>query len=767
MRHNPANPLSYNPPVTSFQPGTSLGHYQILDTLGQGGMGEVYRANDPRLGRDVAVKVLSRALVSDADAVARFLREARAVASLTHPNILSIFDFGTQDDITFAVMELLEGESLRSRLGRGSVPWREASEMAAGVAEGLAAAHAKGVIHRDLKPENLFLTTDGRVKILDFGLAHTSSESPAAGGTDSSAGMVVGTIGYMSPEQLRAQKAEPASDLFSLGCVIYEMVTGRHPFARDSGVEMLMAVLREPAPVLSLRSFPPELSVIVSTCLQKEASARYASARDLGLALRAMLSGSMRTKKGSSKRLKPLTAVAVLPFANESNDSSLDYLGDGIAEAVINSLSSLPKLRVVPRATAFRYKAKEMAARDIARELDIRSVVSGRVVLRGDTLVVSCELVDATTDRQLWGQTYNRKLADIFEVQEEIAMQISENLRVALTGEQQKKLKKRHTHDPAAYQSYMKGRFFWNKRTEEGFKKAIDHFEAAIAQDPLYALPYAGLADTYALMGAAAFEMVPPAAAMPRAKAAALRALEIDPSLVEAVTTLAFVRRFYDWDWPEAERDFRRATALSTTYPTAHHWLALLLCEAARFEDAATQMAIAHDLDPLSLAITTDIGWVSYFARDYETAIRRYRATLDLDPDFSWARFLHGLALAQTGKLTEAIAEFEAAMRISGRSTKILGAVGHAAGMAGDSERARAVLAELEQMARERYVSSYATALVHIGLRDYDAAFTCLDKAVEERAGYLVYLNVDPAVDPIRDDARFAELLVKTRRPRV
>jgi eukaryotic-like serine/threonine-protein kinase len=742
--------------VTSLATGRSLGHYQILDSLGQGGMGEVYRANDPRLGRDVAVKVLSRALVADADAVARFLREARAVASLTHPNILSIYDFGSEEGVTYAVMELLEGESLRTRLARGSLPWREAAEMSAAIAEGLAAAHAKGIIHRDLKPENLYLTTDGRVKILDFGLAQTAGESGGSG-----SGVIVGTIGYMAPEQLRAQKVEPASDLFSLGCVMYEMLTGTHPFVRDSSIETSMAVLREPAPVLSKKSFPTELTSIVGTCLEKEISARYATARDLGLALRGLLSGSTRTKKSTAKRAKPLTAVAVLPFANQSSDTSLEYLGDGLAEAVINSLSGLPKLRVVPRATAFRYKSKDMAPRDIARELDIRSVVTGRVTLRGDTLVVSCELIDTSADRQLWGQTYNRKLADIFEVQEEIAMQISENLRVALTGEQQKKLRKRFTHDPAAYQSYMKGRFFWNKRTEEGFKKAIEHFEAAIEQDPLFALPYAGLADAYALLGAAAFEMLPPTVAMPRAKAAALRALELEPSVVEAVTTLAFVRRFYDWDWHEAERDFRRALSLSKAYPTAHHWLALLLCEAARFDEAAEQMALAHELDPLSLAISADIGWVSYFARDYETAIRRYRATLDLDPSFSWARFLHGLALEQAGRLDEAIAELEAA----GRTTKALAATGHAAGLAGYESKARAILAELEQLARERYVSSYSIALVHIGLRDYDAAFAALDRAVEERAGYLVYLNVDPAVDPIRADARFAELLVKAKRP--
>ncbi|HWW61253.1 MAG TPA: serine/threonine-protein kinase, partial [Thermoanaerobaculia bacterium] len=401
--------------MVSIAPGASLGHYRILETLGHGGMGEVYRANDPRLGRDVAVKVLARELVSDADAVDRFLREARAVASLSHANILSIFDFGSENGVTFAVMELLEGESLRSRLARGTMTWRDVVGVAADVAEGLAAAHAKGIIHRDLKPENLFIMSDGRVKILDFGLAHSAADSSGSP-TDSNI-MIVGTIGYMAPEQLRAQRAEPASDLFSLGCVMFEMLTGKGAFARDSAIETSMAVLREDAPKLSARSFPPELNAIIVTCLEKEPAARYKSARDLGLALRALLSGVTRAKKESTRRTKTLSGVVVLPFVNQSSDASLEYLGDGIAEAVINSLSSLPKLRVVPRATAFRYKAKELAARDIARELDVRSVVTGRVVLRGDTLVVGCELVDAADNRQVWGQTYNRKLADIFEVQ--------------------------------------------------------------------------------------------------------------------------------------------------------------------------------------------------------------------------------------------------------------------------------------------------------------------------------------------------------------
>jgi serine/threonine protein kinase/tetratricopeptide (TPR) repeat protein len=752
--------------MSSIEPGTFLGHYQIVASLGQGGMGEVYRATDPRLGRDVAIKVLSRALISDADAAARFLREARAVAQLSHSNILSIYDFGTENGVTYAVMELLEGETMRERLQRGSLAWRDAVEMAAAVADGLAAAHAKGIIHRDLKPENLFLTKDGRVKILDFGLAHTAADTSRtqSNATDSSA-MIVGTVGYMAPEQLRAQKVEPATDLFALGCVMYEVLTGGRPFERESSIETSMAILREPAPKLSKKTFPSELTTIVSTCLEKKVSARYATANDLALALRDVASGSGRTKRETTRRAKALTSVAVLPFVHQSSDASLEYLGDGIAEAVINSLSGLPKLRVVPRATAFRYKSKDLLPHDIAAELDVRSIVTGRVVLRGDTLVVSCELIDATTDAQVWGQTFNRKLADIFEVQEQIALQISENLRIALTGEQKKTIKKRFTHDPEAYQSYMKGRFFWNKRTEAGFKKAIEHFEKAIEQDPVYALPYAGLADSYALMGAAAFEMLPPRDAMPRAKAAALRALDIDASLVEARTTLAFVRRLYDWDWAEAESDFRQALALNGAYPTARHWLALLLCEAGRFADGAAEMARAHELDPLSLAISTDIGWVSYFARDYDAAIRRYRATLELDPDFSWARFLLGLALAQTGDYGAAIAELEAAVVTSGRSTKMLAAVGQYAGLAGDADRARAILAELEQISRQRYVSSYCVGLVHIGLGDHDAAFASLDRAVEERAGYLAYLNVDPAVDPIREDARFADLLQRTKRP--
>jgi serine/threonine protein kinase/tetratricopeptide (TPR) repeat protein len=730
-------------------------------------MGEVYRANDARLDRQVAIKVLPPSLVSDAQTVARFIREARAVASLSHGNILSIFDFGTENGVTFAVMELLEGESLRARLRRGPYDWREAAELAAGVADGLAAAHAKGIVHRDLKPENLFITDDGRIKILDFGLAHTTDSQKSTSGTvrlDSLAGMIVGTIGYMAPEQLRAETAEPASDLFSLGCVLHEMLAGQHPFIRSSMIETSMAVLRDPAPRLSTRSVPADLGTIVNTCLEKNPAARFKSASEVRQALRGLLSG-VRFKKAAPRRLRPLSDVAILPFANHSSDGSLDYLGDGIAEAVINTLASIPRIRVIPRATAFRYRESDESPAEVAAELDVRSVVTGHVVLRNETLVVGCELIDTTSNRQLWGQTFNRRFSDIFEVQDEMAMQISENLRVALTGEQKKKLKKRFTQDARAYQSYMKGRYFWNKRTEEGFKKAIEHFDLAIAQDPLYALAYAGLADTYALLGAAAFELLAPRETMPRAKSAAQRALEIDGTLVEAQTALAFVRRFYDWDWPEAEQDFRRACAINSSYPTARQWLALHLCEAGRFEEAGQQMAIAHELDPLSLAISADTGWVSYFARDYDTAIQRYRATLELDPDFAWGRFLLGLALVETGRYFEAIAEFDAALRATGRSSKIMAALGHAAALAGDHAEARQVLATLESVAHERYVSSYGIAAIHAGLGEVDRAFAALDKACEERAGYLVYLAVDPVLDPLRRDPRFPELLRKTKRP--
>src|SRR5712692_7221079 len=478
--------------------GAKLSPYEILAPLGAGGMGEVYRARDTRLDRDVAIKVLPEHLAKDPQALARFEREAKAVAALSHPNILALYDVGSHQGVSYAVTELLEGETLRARLAQSAVPWRKAVEIGTAVAEGLAAAHSKGLIHRDLKPENIFLTSDGRVKILDFGLARwkpkPSATTDAAAPTETEAGTVMGTVGYMSPEQIRGTAADAPSDIFSLGCVLYEMVTGQRAFARPTAPEALTAILNEEPPNLadSGKEIPPDLQGIIHHCLEKHVEQRFQSARDLAFALRAAGgasgAGVLASPRARRKRLprwvlagaavvllaggsffvwratggRAIDSLAVLPFVNVGGDPNTEYLSDGITENLINSFSQLPKLRVVPRNRVFRYKGREADTEKIGRELNVRAVLTGRVVQRGDSLNIQTELVDVAADSQLWGHQYNRKFSEIIPVQEEIAKEVSEKLRLRPTGEEQKRLTKRYTESPEAHQLYLKGRYLWN-----------------------------------------------------------------------------------------------------------------------------------------------------------------------------------------------------------------------------------------------------------------------------------------------------------------
>jgi serine/threonine protein kinase len=518
--------------------GTRLGPYEIVAPLGAGGMGEVYRARDSRLNRDVAIKVLPERLSQNPQSLARFEREAKAVAALSHPNILVLFDVGTHDGLTYAVTELLEGQTLRERLDALSIPWRKAVEIGAAVAEGLSAAHSKGIIHRDLKPANIFLTSDGRVKILDFGLARRQpsvspeEETATFADAETEAGTILGTVGYMSPEQVRGGTAEASSDIFSLGCVLYEMVTGQRAFRGSSAGDIMAAILKEePAPMAdSARQIPPELDRIIERCLAKNAGQRFHSAHDLAFALKSTLTAS--TERQSEALPRPtrlrlalgllvavlvivlagafvyrknragasIDSLAVLPFVNIGGDPNTEYLSDGITESLIDSLSQVPNLKVMSRSAAFRYKGKDADARTAGRELGVRAVLTGRITQRGDTLVVSTELVNVDDNSALWGEQYNRKLSDALAVQQEIAQQISEKLRLRLSSEQKTELAKHQTDNPEAYQLYLKGRYYASKFDTENLKKGLDYFQQAVALDPKYALAYDGISYYYALV---------------------------------------------------------------------------------------------------------------------------------------------------------------------------------------------------------------------------------------------------------------------------
>jgi eukaryotic-like serine/threonine-protein kinase len=745
--------------------GSHLGPYEILSSLGEGGMGEVYRARDPRLGREVAIKVLPDRLASDADLVRRFEREARAVAALSHPNVLTLFDLGREDERLYAVLELLEGETLRTRLAYSAPSWAKAVEIVIAVAEGLSAAHSRGIIHRDLKPENIFLTSDGRVKILDFGLARWESPLPvsedassaptAAGRTEP--GWTMGTVGYMSPEQIHGDQAEVPSDLFSLGCVLYEIATGQRAFAGRTSAEVMAAVLRDPAPELSAAdpAAPPELSRIVAHCLEKQPRLRFQSARDLVFALRAVASAAAGPKISSGRR-RAIDSIAVLPLANAGGDAEAEYLSDGITETIISRLSRLSGLRVMSRSSVFRYKGADVDPIAVGRELNVGAVVSGRVLHRGDDLVIRVELVDLSDGSQLWGEHYNRKMADVFAIENEIATQISENLRLKLSGDEKQSLTRGATQSAEAYREYLQGRFYWNKRTGDGIRKGIEYFRRAIEADPGYAGAYVGIAHSYDVLGFHAIE--PPGETFPKAKAAARRALEIDPTLAEARAPLAYALFYYDWNWTEAQREILRCLEESPADSTAHNYYGSFLTALGRFDEALPIWRRAQELDPLAPVIRGGTGWSLFFARRYEEAIRESERALELDPTFPIALGVIGLACGRLSRHERAIESLQKAIEPSS-STRYRADLAYAYAKAGRPDEARATLAELQKLSETRYVSPYFLAPAHAALGDMGLAFSRLEEAFAERSNGMTFLTMDPNLDDLRPDPRFAALV--------
>jgi serine/threonine protein kinase/Tfp pilus assembly protein PilF len=745
--------------------GTRLGPYEILAPLGAGGMGEVYRARDARLGRDVAIKALPERLAEDARALSRFKREAKAVAALSHPNILAIYDFGSVGGYSFAVTELLDGETVGQRLARQRLTWRRAVEIGTAVAEGLAAAHAKGIVHRDLKPENVFLTSDGLVKILDFGLARADL-IPSEGVTSiptasmqTEAGTVLGTAGYMSPEQLSGESVDARSDIFSFGCLLYEMLSGRRAFMGRSAGETLASILRDHPPELAALgvALPAGLERIVTRCLEKNREERFQSARDLAFHLREISSGFVVTAVSSGSHGPAIESIAVLPFANVSADPDTEYLSDGIAESIIHTLSKLPNLRVMARTTLSRYKGREIDPQAVGEELKVRAVLTGRVFHRGDSLVIKTELVNVRDGSLIWGENYNRKFVDILALEEEISREISEKLRVKVTGEDAQQLLRRATDSPEAYRLYLRGLFYWNKRTGDGLHKGIELFQQAIDVDPEYALAYAGIAHSYNQLGF--HQYLEPREAFPRAKAAATRALELDTSLGEARTVLATVRFWYEWDWSGAEEDFRRAIAASPDFVHVHHFFGIFLTAMERFQDGLVELRRAKELDPLSLPARASLAYCLYFARRYDESIVEIEKILEMDSSFVLAHHLLGQNYLEKRMWTEATRAGGRAVELSGRATYRLTLLGACLAASGRQAEAEAILTELAAVSPRRYVSAVEIAFIYVALGQLDFAFDWFEKALIERAWGLVLLRVDPRADLLRPDPRFAGLL--------
>jgi serine/threonine protein kinase/Tfp pilus assembly protein PilF len=789
--------------------GQTISHFRIVEKIGAGGMGVVYKALDTRLQRYVALKFLPDNMVRDSVAVERFRREAHAASALTHPGICTIFDIGEQDHRPFITMEFIDGENLRQHIHGQPLPVALILDLAIQICDALDVAHTEGIIHRDIKPSNIFVTKRGQAKVLDFGLAKLVPKGLASASVDlggetpesnSIVGIISGTPSYMSPEQIRGDDLDARTDIFSLGLVLYEMATGRQAFGGATGGAIIEEVLtRPPVPVRSINGkIPPRLEGIIDKALNKDRGQRYQHAaemlgdlqelkrnKDLGWRDREGETEAVRTATGNpspstGKRRsqtssvqtgalrqqrvsKTIGSLAVLPFENLSRDPENEYLSDGIPGSLINILATLPRLRVIAQSTVFRYKGRQIDPQAVGQELNVRAVLTGRMMQSGGSLRIGTELVDVATGTQLWGAQFDSKPGDIFVIQDEISSEISGKLRLRLTRAEKKRLSKRQTEDAEAYRLYLQGRHHWNRWTEEGFYKAIRYFEQAVEKDPSYALAYTGLAESYVLLGWNSY--LPPKDAFPKGKAAATTALQLDPSLGEAHTPLAAVLWLYDWQWHQAQSEFKRSLELNPTYPTANHWHAEYLMTMGRQAEAIDKMRSSQELDPLSLIISTAIGWASYMARRYDEAIAQLLRTAELDPNYAVTYWILGLLYRITGRYELAIVAGEKGVTLSSGSPLMRAALAHTYALSGRAKEARQVLDDLTELAKHKYVVPHFLAGIHIGLGDNDAAMDCLEKSYEEHSHWLIYLHIDPSMDGLRSNPRFQDLLRRVGLP--
>ena len=753
----------------SLSSGQRIGSYEILSPLGVGGMGEVYRARDTKLDRDVALKVLPAHLADDPAVLERFEREAKAIAALSHPNILSIFDFGISDGVVYAVTELLEGETLRARLSAGALPARKAVEYGVAMAQGLAAAHEKGIVHRDLKPENVIVTRDGRVKLLDFGLALVLPSAVAVGSGSGarSAGLtepgtVLGTAGYMSPEQVRGGSADHRSDIFSFGAVFYEMLTGRRAFHGDSAVETMMAILQSEPPGLSeaSRTLPPELVEIVAHCLEKSPEERFQSARDLAFALRF----GEREERSSAPR--PAVAeekspsIAVLPFRNMSSDREAEYFSDGMTEEILNALAQIPTLRVAARTSSFAFKGRDTDVRQIGRELGVRTVLEGSVRQSGQRLRVTAQLIDVGSGYHLWSDRFDREMRDVFAVQDEIARAIVETLKVRLLEGAEAPLVGPATKDVEAYNLYLKGRYYFGKRQ---IRQAIEQFEAAVARDASFGAAYLGLADSYAVWGF--YGGIPTWEAFARARAAAERASEVAPGTAGVHLSLGIIEHYYGWDMAREERELRLAIDESPRSFEGYFWLTLCLCATDRFEEVLSIARRGVEVEPHSANAQTALGWAYAGPRQFEKALPEFSKAVSLDPEAAFPLWSLGYAQHQTGALEEAIGTLGRGVAITKREyffqLSLLGSVLVAAGRQGE---ARAILSELREKATRVYVPPFDLAVLLISLGEREEALRMLERAYEERNALFWFRLHLPMFDVLREEPRWRAIAEKLAR---
>ena len=728
-------------------------HYKILEKIGAGGMGVVYKAEDTRLKRDVAIKFLPHQFTASDELRERFKVEAQATATLNHPNIAVIHAIEEINDEMFIVMEYIDGHELRQKTGSTPLTLKETLDIALQVASGLCAAHDKGVVHRDIKSANIMVTNKGQVKILDFGLAKIRGGSHLT-----KVGMTLGTVEFMSPEQTQGKEADQRSDIWSLGVVLYEMLTGRLPFEGKYEQAVLYSILNEdPHPIRELRNdVSSELAQVIEKTLQKDPANRYQNCQDLYDDLKRIQSPPKSKVPGIEESIP---SIAVLPFLNMSMDPENEYFSDGLSEDIINSLTKIKDLRVVARTSAFFFKGKEIDVRDIGKKLNVNAVLEGSVQKSKNRLRITAQLINTADGFHLWSEQYNRIADDVFAIQDEITLTIVEKLKVELLKEEKDTVVKHAAQSQEAYNLYLRGRYYLNKRTEETIKQSITYFQQALNKDPNYAYAYAGLADSYNLLGAGDYGVLPPNEAFPEAKKAAEKALSLDNTLAEAYTALAWTRTVYEWEWKGGEEAYQRAIELNPGYAPAHHWYGMYLTIIRRHDEAITETKKAMEFDPLSLIINSDMAWVLHRAREYDLAIAQCHKTLSIDPHFSVAHWNLGQNYHQKGMYKEAIIEFQKAIDFSGGNPVFWTDLGHTYAVSGNRKKAFEILARLNQFSKTRYILPHLPAIIYIGLGDKDQALEWLEKACKDRTDFIIEANVDPKLDSLRTDSRFKALL--------
>lgn len=832
----------------SISPDTIIGPYRVISRIGAGGMGEVYLAEDSRLHRKVALKILPAEMAANQDRMRRFKQEATAAAGLNHPNIAHIYEIGESDGTNFIAMEFVEGVTLREKIHRERTDLRKLLRFLQHAAEGLARAHAEGIVHRDLKPDNIMVTRDGHAKILDFGLAKLIEQTAMPGGDSSEAatavmlqhstpGAIMGTVGYMSPEQAQGKTGEidQRSDIFSFGCILFEAATKRMAFEGKDAIDSLNKIIREPVPPLSefRPDAPNHLQRIVRRCLAKDPEERYQTIKDVALELRDLrrelegagldttveparsetveaatetdptanpletepvksgatrASGEPGSRNGllvpavaviavaliacglvwlywsRSKNIAPIESIAVMPFVNESGNADVEYLSDGMTETLIASLSQLPNLSVKARSTVFYYKGKEASPKKIGAELDVQAVLLGRVAQHGNDIKLNLELVNTSTQDVIWSEQYNRKQSELLTLQGEIARDVSSKLQTKLSGAEVARLTKTYTANPAAYELYLKGKYYANRYTKEGLGQSIDCFNQSIAIDPNYSSAYSGLAYTYILMDD---WFMSPNESAPKAREAARKALGINESDVDAHVVLGLVAHWYDWDWSVAEKELKRSLELNPRNPESYLYYSYLLSPMGRPAEAEAIARQGLQIDPLSSGTNFGVASALVFDHRWDEAIVHLRKAIELDPNYWLHHSYLGRAYEQKGMMPEAIAEFKLAFDLDNQQSENWAGLAHAYAVSGRKDEAKKMLDDLmRKSSAKNYVSPYSVAIVYAGLEDKDKTFFWLEQAYSERSYYLpVYLTTDARLDYLHEDPRFKDLVKRISLP--